>query len=289
MGGGSSTLNNNTIKTKNIVEAFSKTIQNCQGNTVINQKIAITGNYNVVKNVRLVQGMKLSSSCALDDKNVASAQQAVADAIKQQAESQNVAVLGALGGSASSETNTTIDNEVRATITRETIQNIINNFNATQDFYLNGNSNIVEDISMEQSMQVLYDNCLSALSQISSFQQVTNDVDQSSKSTMTNPISDIVNSVGNIFTKFGGMWTIIIIVGMIVGAIIIIQVGPDKLLALVDGDDDPPNQQSMQPYQFNQPMQFSQPPMQFSQPPMQFSQPMPVAPVAPVQMYQFTQ
>ena len=237
--GGSSSKTSTDIYTSNIVEAMSKTIQNCSGNTVISQQVVIKGNYNVVKNVRLVQGMKLSTSCSLDDKNIAAAQQAVENAIKQQSEAQNVALLGALSSS-SSRDDTKIRNEVRATITRETIQNIVNNFNATQEFYLDGNNSIVEDISMEQSMQVLFDNCLSALSQMSTVQDVMNNAELISKATQTNPISEIIGAIGNIITSLGGMWTIVIIVAMVVGGYIIIQGG---FLGTLFGDDDSPNSQ----------------------------------------------
>jgi uncharacterized protein YjgD (DUF1641 family) len=235
MGGGSSSLTKNNVTTRNIVEAMSKTLQNCQGNTVISQKVEIIGNYNVVRNVRLVQGMKLSSSCSLDDKNVAETQQSVANAIKQASESQNTAVLGALGSS-SSKDETTILNEVKTKIDRETIQNIVNNFNATQDFFLRGDSNIVDDITMEQSMEVLYNNCLSALSKLSSFQEATQDISQTSKATQSNPISEIIDSIGSIFTSLGLMWVIIIVVALVVGGWILINGGPIGLIFGDDGD-----------------------------------------------------
>ena len=240
--GGSSSKTSTDVFTSNIVEALSKSIQNCQGNTAINQLVHIEGNFNVVKKVRLVQGMKLSTSCTLDDKNIATAQQAVENAIKQQSEAQNVALLGALSSS-SSQNSTKIHNEVKATITRETIQNIVNNFNATQEFYLKGNSNIVEDISMEQSMQVLHDNCLSALSQMSTVQDIMNKADSASKATQTNPISEIIGAIGSIFTSLGSMWTIIIIVAMVIGGYIIVNGGFLGTL-LSDSDTDSPPKSS---------------------------------------------
>lgn len=224
MGGSSSSSSTTDIYTSNIVNALSKTIQNCQGNTIIDQKVQIIGNYNVVKKVRLVQGLKLSSSCALDDKNIATAQQAVENAIKQQTESQNVALLGALTNT-SSDNNLKIHNEVQATITRETIQNIVNNFNATQEFYLNGNNNIVEDITMEQSMKVLFEGCLQALSQLSSVQEVKNNAEQIAKSTQTNFIAEIVDSFSNLFKGLGMLWVIIIVCGLVVGGYVIVNSG----------------------------------------------------------------
>lgn len=276
--GGSSSKTSTDIYTSNIVEAMSKTIQNCSGNTTINQQVIIKGNYNVVRNVRIVQGMKLSTSCSLDDKNIAAAQQAVENAIKQQSEAQNVALLGALSSS-SSRDDTKIRNEVRATITRETVQNIVNNFNATQEFYLDGNNNIVEDISMEQSMQVLFDNCLAALSQLSTVQDVMNNAELISKATQTNPVSEIIGAIGNIITSLGGMWTIVIIVAIVVGGYIIIQGG--FLGTLFGGDVSPNPQVAAMP--MGQPMSPVYQPMPMGQPMSPVYQPMPMGqPMPPV-------
>ncbi len=260
--GGSSSKSTTDIYTSNVVEALSKSIQNCQSNTVINQQVVIKGNYNVVKKVRMVQGMKLAVSCALDDKNIAAAQQAVENAVKQQTEAQNVALLGALSSS-DSDTDLKIRNEVKATITRETVQNIINNFNATQEFYLDGNSNIVEDISMEQSMEALFDGCLSALSQMSTVQDIQNKADQATKATQTNPISEIIGAIGSIFTSLGSMWTIIVIVAIVVGGYIVINGG--FIGTLIGSADTPPGQPQqglMRPPQQQMQMGMYRPPQQ---------------------------
>jgi hypothetical protein len=164
----------------------------------------------------MVQTLRLSSSCAQDDKNVATIQQTVENAIKQQAEAQNVALLGA-ASSSNSVTATQIHNEVKAAITRETIQNIVNNFNAMQEIWLDGNSNIVEDITMEQSMEVLYDQSMAALSQMSVMQSLKNTAEQVSVAKQTNPISEIISAIGSIISYMGTVWGIIIIVIVIVG------------------------------------------------------------------------
>ena len=99
MGGGSSSLSKANIYSSNVVNAMVKSIQNCQSNTKINQTITINGNFNVVNKVRMYQGVKLSSSCILNSENMASLQQNVANAIKENSDAQSVALLGALGKS----------------------------------------------------------------------------------------------------------------------------------------------------------------------------------------------
>ena len=220
--GKSKSTNTSNLTSRNIAESMSKTIQNCQGNTLVSQKVVITGNFNVVKNVRMVQGLKISASCALDDKSIAEAQQSVSSAIKQAAESSG-SLLGGFGDNESNN-STTIDNEVRATITKETMQNIINNFTATQEFYLNGNSNIVEDISYEQTMEALLDNCLSALSQMSTFQAVTQQVDSEAKSVNKNFVSEIIDSVGGIFSS-GYAMIAVIVIAFIIGGVVLAKSG----------------------------------------------------------------
>lgn len=232
--GGSTSKSTTNAYTQNVVEALSRAIQNCEGNTVINQQVIIKGNYIVVRKLRLVQGMKLSSTCAMSDENMANIQQAVENAIKQNTEAQNVALLGAVSKS-DSESSVSIHNEVKAKINRETIQGIINNFNATQTFYLDGNSNIVEDITMEQSMQVLYDQSFKALSELQSVQKLMNASDQTTKATQTNPISEIIGAIGDVISEFGWMWVIIVVVGLGVMAYVLVSGGG---LAILFGDDE---------------------------------------------------
>jgi hypothetical protein len=244
--GGSSSKTSTDIYTQQIVEAFSKTLQNCEGNTIINQQVTIRGNYNVVKKVRLVQGMKLSTSCAMNEQNVAATQQSVESAIKQQAEAQSIALIGALGN-ADSTNETTIRNEVRTAITRESIQNIVNNFNAAQEFLLDGNNNIVEDVTMEQSMEILHENIMGVLSQMSSVQDIKNKAEQVATSKQTNPVSEIIDSVGSIVENIGMMWMIVIVVAIAVGGYVLVNGGLGAIFA--DSDPGYMQQNPNQPYQ----------------------------------------
>jgi hypothetical protein len=274
MGGGSSSMNASETFTKNVAEAMSESIQNCSGKTIIDMNVAIIGSGNVVKGLRLVQGMQLSTNCHTDDKNVAATQQAVENAIKQNAEAQGVALLGALGSSSSSN-STKIHNEVIAKINRKTIQNIINDYNLTMNFYLNGNSNIVEDVTMEQTAKVLQDNCLSAISQLSSVQEVKNEIDQKSKSTQTNPISEIISAIGSIFTSLGMIWMVIIIV--VIGAGVYLLMNGVKIPFLSSGDSGQPDYQAYQQMGYPQmgypPQQMGYP--QPGYPPQQMGYPQP--------------
>ena len=222
--GGSKSSVSTDIYTKNVVEALSKSIQNCKTDVNMTQRVTIIGSFNVVKGVRMVQGFKLNASCAMTDSNVASAQQAVENAIKAQASAQNVALMGAFTKSESN-SDLKIHNEVQAKISRETIQNIVNNFNMTQEFYLRGDSNIVEDITMDQTNEVLFNGCLEAVSQISAVQDIKTKAEQISSATQTNPVSEIIGAIGSIFTSLGSMWVIIAVVAMCIGGYLIVNAG----------------------------------------------------------------
>lgn len=260
LGFGSSSTTTVSIYSKNISEMMAKSIQNCAGNTSIDMSIDIIGNNNVVKNVRMVQGVKLSTSCIMADSNISDIQQTVTNAIQQQSEAQNVAMLGAITSS-DSEANTRISNEVRSVITRETLQNIINTYNAKMSILIDGNQNIVEDISMEQTMKILQDACLKAISKIKSVQDIETKAEQASKATQTNFISEIVDSIGDVITSVGAMWTIIIIVGMVVLGYIIISGGPFSALFGSVGYDEQQaqaEQQQEQAYQQQEQQAYQQ-------------------------------
>jgi len=228
--GGSSSKTNTNIKTSLAVSLVARNIMNCSSNSSIKQTFRIEGSYNVVKNVKQVQNLKLSAECAQDNKNIADLQQSVGNAIKQAAESQSVSVLGALGSS-DAETNLTIENDVKQHITQENIVNIVNSSNAEQEFIIKGNHNIVDNFSQEQTMDIVYRNSQKVINQMKSVQAIENAADQKGKATQTNFISDII---GSIFGGLQGMmliWVILIIA-------IAFMFGP-QLISIIFGSEDP--------------------------------------------------
>jgi hypothetical protein len=250
MGGGSSSYASTSVTTKAVATVMAKSIQNCQGNTMQQQVVKIIGDGNIVKGVRMVQSLKISGDCVLGDQNVSETQQKVADEIKQKSDAQSVSVLGALGSS-SSQTSAQILSEVKSVITRETIQNIVNNFNQQQEIYINGNSNIVEDITMEQTIDALISGCMQAVSQIKSVQDLSTKTDQTSSATQTNFISDIVDSVGSIFSTMATSTTIVFgLIILVVGALIYSgKLSPLSLMgagALLGSNSSPDSQQQQE-------------------------------------------
>jgi type IV secretory pathway VirB2 component (pilin) len=225
MGQGASAETTTTIISKNAVEAMVSNIMSCRSNSFTSQRFVLSGSYNTVTGYRMVQAMKLSTECAQDAKSVADIQQSVSSALKQAAESQNVSVLGALGSS-KAEVNNRIENEVSAKITQQTVLDIVNTTNQEQTAIISGNNNIIDNFSMEQTSEVLANNCQKVLNQLSAVQAIANAAEGNTKATQTNPISDILNSIFSGLTGLGILWVIIIVVAIIVGGVILIKGGP---------------------------------------------------------------
>lgn len=211
MGGGTSTEQTTSVVSRQIAESFVKNIMNCTSAALVNQSFKIEGDGNIVSGAKMVQNFKLSSSCTQNAQNIANIQQSLSNTINQTAETQGVALLGALGN-VSSDQRTIIENEVRSKVTQETIQNIISTTNAQQEFVIKGDNNIVKDFSMEQTMELLIENAQQVINKMDSVQQIDNAVKQSGKTTQTNPISDILNSLFDGLTQLASVWVILLIV-----------------------------------------------------------------------------
>jgi len=222
--GGSKTKTNTNIKTKTAIDFMVNNIMNCSSNTTTVQRFVLSGNYNTVNNFKMVQNLKLSSDCAQDASNMSDLQQNVSNAIKQAAESQSVSVLGALGSS-KSEIDLFIENEVSKKITNQTIQNIVNSTNDQQEVIISGNNNIVDNFLMEQTMDLVFKNCQDVLNKLQSVQAVENSAQQTGKSTQTNFVAEIVDSVFDGLTGMIGLWLLFAIGMAIIGAIIVVKMG----------------------------------------------------------------
>jgi len=228
--GGSSSKATTNVKTKLAVDLVAQNIMNCTSNSVVKQRFVIVGDYNIVKNVKQVQNIKLSVKCAQNNKNIADLQQSVANAIKQAAHSQSVSVLGALGKS-SADVDLTIDNEVKQTINQQNIINIINKSNAEQEFIIRGDNNIVDNFSQEQTMSIVYKNVQQVINQMKSVQVIENAASQKSKSKQTNFISDIISSVFSGLQGLVLLWVILIVA-------VLYLLGP-QIMQIMFGAEDP--------------------------------------------------
>jgi hypothetical protein len=238
---------------------MAKSIMSCKGNQNVVQRFVLSGNYNVIDGYKMVQNFKLSSSCTNKAENLNDIQQSVASAIKAQAEATGSGVTSALGAS-SSDVDVNIQNDVETHITNETVTSVINDANATQEAIISGDHNIVKDFSMDQTLEIVLQSAQDVVNKMKTVQAIENAADSSAKAVTTNPISDIIDSVGNIFAKLGSLWTIIIVVALCIGGYVIVNGGFLGTLFGSKGDGHPSQGvQMMQAYR-GSPQQMQQAP-----------------------------
>ena len=252
-GGGSKTTNKTNIKTQAIVDAMAQSIMNCKNNQVLVQRFEVSGNYNTISNFKMVQNFNLSTSCSNNAQVTQDIQNAVASAIKQQLSSQSESVLGAIGNGSVSEANTNIDNEVKTTLTAQTITNVITDTMAQQEAIISGDHNIINNFEMSETMNILQNNCQKVISDMKSVQDIKNEEDTKLKSTQTNPLAAILDSIFKGLTNLSSVYAIILIVALVVGGYIIIKGG--FLNVIFDVFKDKSSTQYNQPTstQYNQP------------------------------------
>ncbi len=282
MGGTSSKTTSETI-TDIITNVAVKDMQQCASFIAQDQIITVSGNGNIVSDVRMVQAATINMECYQKSRNIIDIQNAIVNSLNQAAASK-ASGFPTLDSGTKSATYSKIINNIRNDITMEMIQNCVATINQKQAIYISGNRNITMNVAMEQTASQLK-NCLAErIMQTSVGTEIQNLVKQEAASETKSPFSFITDI-------FGGMMnTIILIVGAIVLIIVFAIVGP----SFGDSDDDddeytqrqriyaemmqagvaqgvqtptPPQYQSIQ----YQPMQYQ--PMQTPQPTVQQYQP----------------
>ncbi len=245
---GSTSSSSANVATKSVVEAVTKNLMSCSSSSVATQSLIVSGSNNVVRG-KQVQYIKLSASCYQKAENIDNLQVIIKDAIKQAAEAQNAALIGALSTS-NAVNDTNISNDVQQHITKETITNVINKSNTQQEVIISGNNNIVDNFTQEQTSDVVYSNVQDLLNKMSTIQTLESVAQQDSKSTQTNSFAEFVDSLGNaassVLDSTGGAVLKAWIIPAIVAVVAIIYLGPlllkgGPLVALLGSDDEKMN------------------------------------------------
>jgi hypothetical protein len=202
-----------------LTQAFMKNMNNCTSSATMNEEISIHGDGNVISDVSQASVQKFTVTCSQDSQAMANFQTNMSSAIKQAAKDQNVALLNVLG-STDAEVDSKIHESVKNVINLQNIQNIVNMTNQQQGINVYGNNNVVRNISQQESLQMLASNSQKVLEQISAVAQIKAHLDQKASSVVENPISQIIDSVGNalaeVWNAFTGPIKWILIVIMVV-------------------------------------------------------------------------
>lgn len=227
MGGTTSTATTR-VATKAITDIMVQNIMKCSTSATMTQTFSVSGSYNVVENVKQVQYLKLSSTCAQDAQNMQDLQTQIANKIKELADAQGSGVLSAVGAS-HSRTNIDIQNEIKNSVNQQTVAEIVNSSNATQELIIRGDHNIVKNFSQEQTADIVFTNAQKVVNKIKSVQDIDNKADSEAKAVTTNPISEMIDSVFKGLTSLGTIWIIFIL-----GIAVIFIFGGGKIFSMMN-------------------------------------------------------
>lgn len=228
-GGGSKASAKSEIINDFVSKTMAESLMNCTTQTSVDQLIEITGNYNIVKDTEMKQVFNMSSKCYQDAENMNQLVNEISNSVSQAAESQNIALLGALGSSESDVENY-IYNGIKNDITASTVQNIVNKTNASQGIRIRGNHNIVDNVSMNQIVDLISDNSQSSVNSNKSVNSAKSAVSQTSVATQENPLDAITDMIGVVMDGVMSPFKLLVfIIGLIAIVILYMTVGRKKI------------------------------------------------------------
>lgn len=177
-----------------------RNLQNCSGG--ISQK-QVMANKGSVFFTSQSQDASINLSCASNFKMNNDIASQIASEIKQKADASGVALLSVGGANASAET--IIHNAVAVNITSELVQNTIANIQQEQ---LMANAGMTFAVSQNQSASLIQEAIATAINNTNFSSQIDSMVDNSAKSTSTNPLSFLADMMK--------WWVILILVIIVV-------------------------------------------------------------------------
>jgi hypothetical protein len=278
------TSSSTTFKSEfnNTLDVLTRGIMNCQNTTQSMQIVNVDGSGNVLKNVRQVAKFDFNVNCMNNTENLSKLQNEIANSIVQSSAAVSPGLIGAANNT-NSDVNTFIKQDIENNITTETVSNMLTSINSTQYVRIQGDKNIVNNISQEITMDIVTKAAQSLLMNLDSYNKSDSKGDQKSEATTTNFISEIIDSISSVLGSiFGGMaaaWLIVILVFVAIfyGIYKLFSKGASSIKNAVSSKGD---QKDVYTQQMRPPMQMSapmRPPMQMSapmRPPMQMSAPM---------------
>ncbi len=223
--GGSKASNRVDVLNQTMTAVLTRSIMRCTTQSVITQRINISGSGNVINGVTMRSAFKLSSSCSQDSSSIQKIRDEVETAIKQKAESESIALIGALGNSkAESEAN--LRNLIGKNITAETINEIVQRTNTEQGLDISGSNNIVKNITQEILVDLMFQNAQDVLSSSDLSTALKNAADQDALAKQTNPLQFVADMfktwVDGMVSLFGGpLYLIAFIIAIVVGIFIL--------------------------------------------------------------------
>lgn len=196
-------------------------VMNCPIVVKNNQEIKISGNYNIVSDVEMVQAVKIDVDCFQKTTNETDLQSRIVEKIMQQMKLDGSAEFGGLS-SQKVTLRTKITNLVRANVRMDSVLNCITNVNNTQSINITGNYNIAKNIAMSQTTNMVRTCVKNALMSTKMKSDIESDAQLQSALKTETVAQTVTGFFGDIIA--GGLMTYIaiaIIIGAIALAIII--------------------------------------------------------------------
>jgi len=204
---------------------LTSTLMNCMTTATQNQLLQfsnIKGNLDI-NSSNLTQASTFDVSCILSATNTQDMSNSIANVIAQVAESKGQAALSALGNT-KADIVSDISNKISNNITNMSKTDVVNILTQGQQFVVDGITGNVTlaNVSLSQQATVVSRAIVTSSAIASVVNSASSKIDQTAKSTETNPIADMINSVGtaigSIFGSPGGI--IIMVVGLLVLSIV---------------------------------------------------------------------
>lgn len=225
MGG---TVSSSTSKTLNdlCTNSITSNIMKCIVSSKQDQLLQfsnIKGNL-VVDSSNLSQIGTFDVSCILSASNTQTMSNDLANTIAQYAESNGQAALSALGNTKADVVNM-LQNTIHNSISTLSSTDVTNMLEQNQKFIVDritGNV-LLKNVTLDQQANIISKTLLTSTAITNVIDSVSNKIDQTTKSTETNPISDVIKSIGtSIGSLFGSPgFTIVIIICLLVGCVVL--------------------------------------------------------------------
>jgi hypothetical protein len=219
MGGTSSKATVNALNSA-CTNAVQDTMASCVSTASQAQLVDITSAGPLIMgSVTQKQGVAINSDCVMSAQTTANIQSAITNALVQAATATGSGVTSALGAS-KSETEANIRNMVQTNITQKTVQEAVTSSVQSQAVKAqSGSFAVIGNISQEQAANIIAKAIISSNGAAAVINTVANDINQRADAKTTNPIADIIGSIGEVFANLISKPL------MIIFAIILIIVG----------------------------------------------------------------
>jgi hypothetical protein len=229
--GGSTSSATITALNNTCINAVQESLKQCITSATNEQMIMIRAGGDItLGNIDQTQFTSIDQNCAISSTMETNIQSAIVNTLKQAAEATGSGITSVLGGS---QTNVQahIQNLVNVNLRQGDVQNTIAGALQKMSVVLEAGRNVVVgNINQSQTSKVIATAIMNSTGAQSVVTTVANAMDQTTKSVTTNPISDIVDSVGsavgNIVDSVGGIFTgpIMLLLGLVFLVIIAVLV-----------------------------------------------------------------